>query len=150
MADPSGGTVVCHNDVCLENVVFVDGRAVGLLDFDFCAPGRTVSDVGAFARMCVPIDDGLSAARLGWHGADRPQRLRLVADTYGLDTHERTQLLEVLDRSIARGGVWVQQKVEAGEAGFVKMWNEMGGMERFDRRRRWWADVRDAFAQALV
>ena len=37
MADPVGGPIVCHNDVCLENVVFVDGVAVGLLDFDFCA-----------------------------------------------------------------------------------------------------------------
>jgi Ser/Thr protein kinase RdoA (MazF antagonist) len=40
MADPARGTVVCHNDVCLENVVFRDGIAVGLLDFDFVAPGR--------------------------------------------------------------------------------------------------------------
>ncbi len=39
-ADPRGGTIVCHNDVCLENVVFRDGEAVGLLDFDFSAPGR--------------------------------------------------------------------------------------------------------------
>ena len=39
MADPAGGPIVCHNDVCLENVVFRDGVAVGLLDFDFAAPG---------------------------------------------------------------------------------------------------------------
>lgn len=40
VADPLGGEVFCHNDVCLENVVFRDGVAVGLLDFDFAAPGR--------------------------------------------------------------------------------------------------------------
>ena len=39
LADPASGAVVCHNDVCLENVVFRDGQAVGLLDFDFAAPG---------------------------------------------------------------------------------------------------------------
>jgi len=31
------GPVICHNDVCLENVVFRDGVAIALLDFDFAA-----------------------------------------------------------------------------------------------------------------
>ena len=66
LADPSGGPVVCHNDVCLENVVFRDGAAVGLLDFDFAAPGRPIHDL-TFSRMCVPIDDDTSAERLGWN-----------------------------------------------------------------------------------
>ena len=83
MADPESGTIVCHNDVCLENVVFRDGEAVGLLDFDFAAPGRPVFDLACFARMCVPIDDD-SRTRFGWTAADLPKRLRLVADAYGL------------------------------------------------------------------
>ena len=29
---------MCHNDVCPENVVFRDGIAVALLDFEFAAP----------------------------------------------------------------------------------------------------------------
>ena len=37
LADPAGGTLVCHNDVCPENVVFRDGIAVALLDFEFAA-----------------------------------------------------------------------------------------------------------------
>jgi Ser/Thr protein kinase RdoA (MazF antagonist) len=42
---------VCHNDVCIENVVFDDRReAVGLLDFDFAAPGRAVRDLVHTAR----------------------------------------------------------------------------------------------------
>jgi hypothetical protein len=60
MADPAGGAVICHNDVCLENIVFQDGIAVRLLDFEFCAPGRPVFDVAQFARMCVPVDDEAS------------------------------------------------------------------------------------------
>jgi hypothetical protein len=80
LADPCGGTMVCHNDVCLENVVFRDDEAVALLDFDFAAPGRPIFDLAAFARMCVPIDDNLSASRLGFKEHDRPARLRLVAE----------------------------------------------------------------------
>jgi thiamine kinase-like enzyme len=149
LADPAGGSVVCHNDVCLENVVFRDGTAVALLDFDFAAPGRPVYDVAQFARLCVPVDDEISAARLGWRPADKPARLRLAADSYGLDATARRQLVEVMADSIARGGEFVRRRVEAGDPNFTAMWEAMGGIERFDRRRRWWAARRQDFDAAL-
>lgn len=149
LADPAGGGIVCHNDVCLENVVFQDGVAVGLLDFDFCAPGRPVYDLAQFARMCVPIDDDINAARLGWRDVDRPARLRLVADAYGMAAAERSKLLAAVDDSIERGGEFVRRRVEAGDPNFIAMWRTMGGAERFDRRRSWWAERRDRFAHAL-
>lgn len=149
MADHAGGPIVCHNDVCLENVVFRHGVAVCLLDFDFAAPGRGVYDLAQMARMCVPIDDDINATRLGWQPADRPARLRLVADAYGLDRASRHDLLAILSDSIARGGEFLQRRVEAGDPNFVKMRNEMGGMERFDRRRQWWAEQQELFLSAL-
>jgi len=154
LADPEGGTlvghdIVCHNDVCLENVVFRDGIAVGLLDFDFAAPGRPVYDLAAFARMCVPIDDDVNARRQGWLAPDKPARLRLVADAYGLIESERPMLLAALDQSIEAGGAFVRRRVEAGDPAFIAMWDAMGGAERFDRRRRWWTDRRDEFVAAL-
>lgn len=150
IADPQGGPVVCHNDVCLENVVFRDGIAVGLLDFDYCAPGRPVFDLAQFARMCVPIDDDASAALLGWHRPDRPGRLRLVSDSYGLDRWGRVQMLELLDDAVAHGGEFVKRHADAGDPGFVLMWEWMGGQERWNRRKRWWAAQRPAFVAALA
>lgn len=150
MADPERGTIVCHNDVCLENVVFRDGIAVGLIDFDFAAPGRPEYDLAQFARMCVPIDDDHNAGRLGWDAADRPARLRLVADTYDLGAAQRRTLLDALDRSIAAGGTFVRRRVEGGDANFIKMWNDMGGAERFDRREQWWARNRERFVSAMT
>lgn len=149
MADSIGGPVLCHNDVCLENVVFRDARAIGLIDFDFAAPGRRVFDLASFARMCVPIDDEINSAKLGWAPSDRPDRLRLVADTYGLDAEARRQLVELLADSMARGGEFVRRRVEAGEPAFIEMWDNMGGAERFDRRRRWWAEVFGDFDRAM-
>ncbi|MFV0306762.1 MAG: phosphotransferase [Desertimonas sp.] len=149
MADPVGGDVICHNDVCLENVVFDNGEAVALLDFDFAAPGRREFDVAAFARMCVPIDDEINAARLGWESNDRPARLRLVCDEYGLDKDGRNVVIDCLAESIARGGEFVRRRVEAGEAPFIEMWESMGGQVRFDRRRRWWNTSSEQFADAL-
>jgi hypothetical protein len=51
MADPAGGTLLCHNDVCLENVVFRAGVAVGLLD------------------STSPRRGGPSTTSRGWRGA---------------------------------------------------------------------------------
>ena len=126
MADPDigsvigptaeGGVVVCHNDVCLENVVFRDGVAVGLLDFDFAAPGRPGYDLAQMARMCAPVDDPLDAARLGWRpDATAPERIRLVADAYGLEAGGRRALFDALDDSMrvaasSCGGVWRREK----------------------------------------
>ena len=145
-----GGVVVCHNDVCLENVVFHDGEAVALIDFDFAAPGRPLHDLANFARMCVPVDDPDSRARLGWDEVDVVRRLRLVADEYGLELGGRAAFVEVLSGTIQRGGHFVRRRVEAGEPAFVEMWETMGGQERFDRRRRWWDGIRPAVDAAMA
>ena len=56
----------------------------------------------------------------------------------------------MLGDTFARGGEFVLRRVEAGDPNFIQMWEEMGGMERFDRRRRWWAEARAAFEVALA
>ncbi len=145
---PGGQVVICHNDVCMENVVHRDGIAVALLDFDYVAPGRPLYDLAQFARMCVPVDDEANASRLGWGPLDPFARLRRVADAYGL-APDRSEFLGVLEASIRRGGEFVRRKVQEGDPNFTRMWNEFGGMERFDRRRRWFADNIERFAAVL-
>jgi Phosphotransferase enzyme family len=149
LAQVGGGPVLCHNDVCLENVVFHHGSAIALLDFDFAAPGYPVHDLATFAKMCVPIDDDVNARRNGWVAADLPRRLRLVADTYELNASGRAELMAALDRSIQQGNTFVQRRVDAGDVNFIAMWNDMGGAERFKRRHAWWIAQRDEFALSL-
>jgi Phosphotransferase enzyme family len=150
LADPVGGSMVCHNDVELSNVVFRGGIAVALLDFEFAAPGRSVYDLAHLARLCVPIEDDVDQVRLGWRPADRPARLRVVADAYGLDGAGRAELLTAIDDAIDRIEAAVRRSVEAGDPNSVALWNRTGGRERYDRRRRWWTDHHDHFAAALV
>jgi hypothetical protein len=149
LADPAGGTLVCHNDVEPSNVVFRDGIAFALLDFEFAAPGRPVYDVAHLARLWVPIDDDFDQTRLGWRPADRPARLRLVADAYGLDRDGRAHLLTAMDDAIDRIEAAVRQSVDDGDLHSIEMWNRTGGSARFDRRRRWWMAHHDQFAAAL-
>jgi hypothetical protein len=149
MAEPrSGGDVVCHNDVCLENVVFRDGVAVALLDLDFAAPGSRWWDVASFARMCVPMDDPEDAARRGMRSEDAAARLRIVADAYGLPA-DRSPLVDRLQEQTDAGGRFVKRRVDAGDEAFTRMWNESGGAARYDRRRAWFASMRPRLIDAL-
>lgn len=152
MADPTPGVtpVLCHNDVCPENVVFRDGQAVALLDFEFAAPGRALWDLAAMASMCIPLDTPQDAARSGRGDLDPVARLRVVADAYDLHTDQRVELLDVLDERMANGGVFVRRRIEAGEQAFIDMWAAMGGQERYDRRRRWFSSQRPAFEAELL
>lgn len=152
LADPDPGVtpVLCHNDVCPENVVFRSGRAVALLDFEFAAPGRPLWDLAALASMCVPLDTPADAARNGPGRADPISGLRAVAAGHGLDRAERLELLDVLDARMANGGVFVKRRVDAGEQAFIEMWEAMGGQARYDRRRDWFSTMRPTFTAALV
>ena len=49
--------LVSHNDVYPANVVFRDGRAVALIDFDLAGPGSAAWDFAAAARLFVPLLD---------------------------------------------------------------------------------------------
>jgi hypothetical protein len=149
LADPAGGTLVCHNDLEPSNVVFRDGVAVALLDFELAAPGRAAYDLAHLARVWVPIDDDVDRARVGWPPADRAARLRLLADAYGLDADGRTELLTAMDDAIDRIEAAVRRSVAAGHPGAVALWDRTGGQERFDRRRRWWSHHHDELAASL-
>lgn len=150
LADPAGGTLVCHNDVCPDNVVFRDGRAAALIDFDFAAPGRPVWDLAMAARYWVPMLDPASAAALYPAGLDAPARLRLLADSYGLPTGERAQLPDVIEQATATCRSFVARRVADGDQVYRRMLAERGGWERWDRIEAWLTARRAEFTAALL
>ena len=141
--------MICHLDVCLENVVFRDGVAVALLDFDFAAPGHPLDDLASFARMCVPVDDGVRREQLAWTSIDVGQRLRVVLDAYSASAEERATFVDRLDRSIVLAERFVRARVERGEQNFVAMWDSFGGDARFVRRRAWFDECRAELHAAI-
>lgn len=150
LADPAGGTLVCHNDVCPDNVVFRDGRAAALIDFDFAAPGRPVWDLAMTARYWVPMLDPASAAPLYPAGLDAPARLRLLADSYGLPARERAELPGVIEQATASCRAFVARRVADGDPVYRRMLAERGGWERWDRIEVWLTARREAFTAALL
>ncbi|MFD3839585.1 phosphotransferase [Streptomyces sp. NPDC058642] len=150
LADPAGGAMLCHNDVCPENVVFRDGRAVALIDFDLAAPGRAIWDVAMTARYWVPMLDPTSAAVLYPAGLDIPARLRTLADGYGLSPQERTELPGVIEQATASCRAFVDGRVADGDPLYTQALAEHGGWQRWDRIQEWLVGHREMFTTALL
>lgn len=92
--------VICHNDFAPYNLVFVDGRPAGIIDFDLAGPGPRLRDVAHLAYWMVPLSfhsEELKAAALkdldnGSH------RLKRFCKTYGVACDEAllTMVADVL------------------------------------------------------
>ncbi|MEV0170333.1 phosphotransferase [Streptomyces sp. NPDC050803] len=149
-ADPEGGTMLCHNDACPDNVVFRDGRAIALIDFDLAAPGRPLWDVAMTARYWVPMLDPVSAAGLYPAGLDAPARLRILADSYGLSLQDRAGLPGVVEQATEVCRAFVARRVADGDPVYLQALAERGGWERWDRIQTWLADRRETFTDALL
>ncbi|MEU1198669.1 aminoglycoside phosphotransferase family protein [Streptomyces sp. NPDC005813] len=150
LADPEGGTMLCHNDVCPENVVFHDGRATALIDFDLAAPGRPLWDVAMTARYWVPMLDPESAAALHPAGLDVPRRLRLLADSYGLSPQQRAELPRVIEQATASCRAFVADRVADGDPVYTQVLSERGGWQRWDRVQEWLVAHREVFMATLT
>ncbi|MFF7070106.1 phosphotransferase [Streptomyces pseudovenezuelae] len=150
LADPEGGTLLCHNDVCPENVVFRDGRAAALIDFDLAAPGRALWDVAMTARYWVPMLDPGSAAAFHPPGLDAAARLRILADSYGLPAADRAELPGVIEQATEVCRDFVTRRVADGDPVYLQALAERGGWERWDRVQTWLVDHRRTFTAALL
>jgi aminoglycoside phosphotransferase (APT) family kinase protein len=89
------GRQVCHNDLVPDNIVFRDGVAVALIDFDLAAPVNPIWDVAVAIRHWLPIraECDLERAHLGSTPA---ARLALFCDAYELSATDRAQLFDAM------------------------------------------------------
>jgi len=148
LTDPVGGDVICHNDVCPENVVFQQGRPAALLDFDFAAPGRRVWDVAIAIGMWAPLRH--PAVRTAHPpDLDAIHRTVVFVRAYGTDHFTADEFMDAVSESRRVGARFVRRHVEAGEPGFVEMVANSGGEDRFRLNKEWWIENRDALRAAL-
>ena len=139
--------LVGHNDLNLDNVVFRDGQAVALIDFDLAAPGSRLWDVACAARLWVPLrpDSAIDDARRGRTLA----RLRLFVDSYGVPARDRPRLVEAVRHNHEWFRELIRTHVEGGHAGFAERQNPEA-RERARRFREWFADNEEAMRAALA
>ena len=126
--------LISHNDPNLDNVIFSDGVAVGLIDFDLARPGSAVWDVTCAVRLWAPLRDERAAPDEG-RGRSL-DRLRIFIDAYGLDRRDRLRVVDAAIQTHERCYRVVRTALGGGHETFGRMWRE-GGQARADRTRRW-------------
>ena len=141
-------TFVGHRDVTPENVVFQDGLAVALIDFDMLKPSSRVDEVCNLLLWWAPLmppDDREAALR----DEDAMARAALLVDAYGLAWHERSQIVEVALNSADRTWYLMQARASRFGGGWQRMWDQGVG-DRIIRRRSWMAENRDVLHAAVL
>jgi hypothetical protein len=146
IVDPHGGPLIVHSDICVENVIVRDGRAVAIIDWEFAAPGRRIWDVVSTARLCVPFT-APSRRDPVYDGLDVTHRLRVLLDAYGLDDADRASFTEVLEERRVIGERFVRNRVARGEPAFTERWDNPDGEARFQVEHGWVAAVPKAVAR---
>jgi hypothetical protein len=140
------GQLVSHNDPNLDNVVFRDGRAVALIDFDLAGPGSVLWDVALAARLWVPLRDPADVP--DGRRLRAAERLRLVADAYGLADDDRARLAAAARDSHGWCYDIVRRGAESGQAGYRRYWTP-SAQDRDQRGRSWLEATTPALQEGL-
>ena len=141
------GDLVSHNDLNLDNVVFREGRAVALLDFDLASPGSRLWDVACAARLWAPLrpDAFVRDSRRG----RAFERLRLFVDSY--ETRRRRPR-PLSPAAVQENHEWfgrlIERYVAAGHDAFTE-YSRSAARPEAEQYRRWMADHEQSLREAL-
>lgn len=127
--------LVGHMDVTPDNVVFREGRAVALIDFDLAKPVSRVDEVQNAMRYWAPFEDPADRDPL-LREADAPRRCRILADAYGLSDLDRSRVVEVAVLRARRAWFSMRFIAKAEGGGWARMW-EAGVGDEIKRREAW-------------
>ncbi|MCP2357529.1 hypothetical protein HD597_004549 [Nonomuraea thailandensis] len=143
LADPPGlppeppyaVELVGHMDYTPDNIVFRDGEAAALIDFDIARPVTRVDELFNAMLYWAPLGDPVDADR-PLREADVPRRCRILADAYGMPGLDRSRLVEVAVMRTRRSWFLMRRNAEELGGGWARMWEEGVG-DRIKRREAW-------------
>jgi Ser/Thr protein kinase RdoA (MazF antagonist) len=127
------GDLVTHNDLNPANVIFRDGHAVALIDFDLAAPGTPAFDLAVTACFWAPLRDhaDIADSRRG-HVLDR---YRILLDAYGAEPQLRAEVAAATPAANRWIADVIEDHAKLGHPAFGRLWEHAGGMHR--RASRW-------------
>jgi Ser/Thr protein kinase RdoA (MazF antagonist) len=139
------GTLVTHNDTNPANVIFRNGHAVALIDFDLAAPGCAAWELAVAACFWAPLRDEADVAdsRRG----ESAGRLRELLDGYGATSALR---MEVVEACVAAND-WIAAIIHdaslRGHPAFGRLWAAQAQV--YDRADAWIRKHEGQLADAL-
>lgn len=145
-ADPLGcpgsiagpATFLAHMDITPENVVFRDGTAVALIDFDLLRPATRAEEVANLLLWWgawMPVADRDPVMR----GVDAASRAAMLVDAYGLGPADRAKIVGVTRNAAERSWHVMRHRALTQGGGWKRMWDEGIG-DKILRRQAWLAE----------
>lgn len=131
-------TLIGHLDITPENVVFREGRASALIDFDLIRPATRSEEVANLLLWWggwMPEADREAASRQ----LDPAATGSLIVDAYGLDATARGNLVALSLNLAERSWFLMKSRAETLGGGWRRMWDEGIG-DRILRRAQWLSD----------
>jgi aminoglycoside phosphotransferase (APT) family kinase protein len=111
--------VICHGDAATYNCVFRDQLPIAFIDFDTAHPGPRIWDVAYAAYRFVPLH-APDADEWTLPLAKQAHRLRLFADTYGLDPADRALLPATVAARLRALVDFMTEQAAAGSIAFAR------------------------------
>jgi hypothetical protein len=139
--------LIGHVDITPENVIFRDGRAYALIDFDLAKPATRADEMFNAMLWWAPLSDPRDVDPL-LRQADVPRRARILADGYGLSGTDRARIMEVAMVRTRRSWYLMRQRAETQGGGWQRMWDE--GVGDVIKRREAWLDRHAATLTAAL
>jgi hypothetical protein len=127
--------LIGHVDITPENVVFRDGLAYALIDFDLAKPATRADEMFNVMLWWAPLFDPGDADPL-LRAVDVPRRARILADAYGLSGTDRERVIEVAVLRTRRSWYLMKMNAETRGGGWQRMWDEGVG-DVIKRREQW-------------
>lgn len=118
-----GPAILAHMDITPENVVFRDGEAVALIDFDLLQAAPRVDEVVNALLWWADLQDPVDRDPL-MRDVDTVRRCALFVDEYGLDDRSRTMLVETARIRRQRSWHLMKHSAETLGGGWARMWAE--------------------------
>jgi hypothetical protein len=139
--------LIGHVDITLENVVFRNGRAYALIDFDLAKPATRADEMFNAMLWWGPLADPRDVDPLLRH-LDVPRRARILADSYGLSGTDRVRITEVAVLRTRRSWHLMKLRAQTHGGGWRRMWDE--GVGDAIKRREAWLDQHAATLTAAL
>jgi aminoglycoside phosphotransferase (APT) family kinase protein len=139
--------LIGHADITPENVVFRDGLAVALIDFDLAQPVSRAEEMFNAMMWWAPLFDPRDVDP-PLREVDVPRRARMLADAYGLSGTDRERIIEVAMLRTRRAWYLMKHRAETQGGGWRRMWDE--GVGDVIKRREAWLNQHAATLTAAL
>jgi hypothetical protein len=139
--------LIGHMDFTPDNIVFRDGAAFAVFDFDIAKPVARIDEMSNAMLWWGPLMDPVDRDE-PLREVDAARRCRILADAYGMPEADRRRLVEVMVLRTRRSWFAMRHNAETKGGGWARMWAE--GVGDAIKRREAWLERNGAGIEAAL